>query len=491
MNNSCFIKKFKIEDRYYVYDVNKNAFLRVEESVFHILKSNDPQDEEITINLKKYQKNVLNTARKNIEAMKEKGFFLTKKPIVTFCHSMTKAEFWELIKDTLHNKLYKITLVVTEDCNLRCKYCSYSGKYLYHRRHSTNYMSSETMRKAVDFYFIHSKGTDEHHISFYGGEPLLNFKLIKECVNYVKDRYAVPTVYNMTINGTLLNKERIKYFAENNFSILISIDGPKKIHDRYRVFRNGKGSFNILVRNLRLMRDMFPEYYKKKVRFNMVLAYPHDYEAINEFLVNMDFMPASVKFSRVSQKFTTFYDQFHDEERDEQYQKSQRLLENYLEKLKNGEEVTPLEEFLYKVKYLDIHRRGNSKLPDRVPSHGQCLLGGKGLFIKWDGLFNFCSQVEDGYDLGSLDTGYNYENIRKIYFELEEIFSKKCYGCWAIRLCFKCLKEVGMNGSPNKDLLDRFCDRKRELILNEIKQYISVREKKSDAFEYLNEVTYS
>jgi len=77
--------------------------------------------------------------------------------------------------------------------------------------------------------------------------------------------------FNMTINGTLLNKEKIKFLVQNQFSILISIDGPKEIHDRYRVFKNGKGTFNCLIKNLRSMKSMYPEYYNRSFLF---LSFP-------------------------------------------------------------------------------------------------------------------------------------------------------------------------------------------------------------------------
>lgn len=79
-----------------------------------------------------------------------------------------------------------LILQVTQQCNLRCKYCAYSGNY-YNRSHTSNRMDFETAKKAIDFYLKRSEKADQLALSFYGGEPLLEFELIKKCVSYIEN----------------------------------------------------------------------------------------------------------------------------------------------------------------------------------------------------------------------------------------------------------------------------------------------------------------
>ena len=93
-----------------------------------------------------------------------------------------------------------LILQVTQQCNLRCKYCAYSGNY-YNRSHTSNRMDFETAKKAIDFYLKRSEKADQLALSFYGGEPLLEFELIKKCVSYILQRKGDKKIlFTMTTN---------------------------------------------------------------------------------------------------------------------------------------------------------------------------------------------------------------------------------------------------------------------------------------------------
>jgi organic radical activating enzyme len=100
-------------------------------------------------------------------------------------------------------------LQVTQQCNLRCQYCAYSGAY-YNRTHNSARMSFETAKRAIDFLLARSHESDHVHVGFYGGEPLLEFDLIKRCVDYVKKSVEGRSItFGITTNATLLNDEKI------------------------------------------------------------------------------------------------------------------------------------------------------------------------------------------------------------------------------------------------------------------------------------------
>lgn len=146
------------------------------------------------------------------------------------------------------------TILVTEDCNLNCKYC-YEGSNK-EKRH----MNTQIADKVVEFILneIRKSPEDKHplQIVFHGGEPLLNFDIIKyldkSISESVKDRQIT---YDMTTNGTILNDEIKNFIKEKINSFSISIDGTKESHDKNRIFSNGLGSYDLVIKNVKKLLD--------------------------------------------------------------------------------------------------------------------------------------------------------------------------------------------------------------------------------------------
>lgn len=145
----------------------------------------------------------------------------------------------------------KSTLSLTHHCNLNCSYC-YAGKKF---RKS---MSLETACKAVDFSFSLHPDSAPIEFGFFGGEPLLEFKLIRNIVAYIRKKqqqYLRPAVLQITTNGTLITDEILTFLQQENIGLCISLDGPQPIHDRERRYKNGKSSFAKIVKNLKSAMD--------------------------------------------------------------------------------------------------------------------------------------------------------------------------------------------------------------------------------------------
>ena len=134
----------------------------------------------------------------------------------------------------------RIMLLVTESCNLRCKYC-------YEHRKNNSRMSFEKAKEILD---EHLEGADERQpiiIEEFGGEAFNNFGLIKQIDEYLKAQYPkLNIMYETTTNGTLVHGEIQDWLTENKdrFYIALSLDGTKKMHDTNRVYINGEGSFD-------------------------------------------------------------------------------------------------------------------------------------------------------------------------------------------------------------------------------------------------------
>lgn len=488
MIDAPFIKKFKVDGKYYIYDVNTNKFFEVDEPVYVLVDEDENKNSDSSKTLKKYPHHAIETAKKNINLMKGKGYFSNNRPEITYFHTIPKDNFLSYIKELVTKKLRRITLNVTDNCNMRCKYCAYSEHYTLYRQHREINMSSETMKKAVDFYFANSPDVEDRVISFYGGEPLYNYKLIKECVEYVKEKYAVPVKYNFTTNATLLDEEKAKFLVENDFSLLVSLDGPKRIHNRYRVFINNKGTFDTVLNNLKNIKSNYPDYFEKNLTFNMVIAPPFDFKAISKFLdknfINME----RVFFNSVNPYFTTFFDCFSSKQLKMSSEKIKNVLASFNRHMAGSKMPNKVERILFNMRYFDIHRREENKLPAKYPSHGQCMIGTKGLFVETEGTLNFCGQVGN-FNLGDVFSGIDYKEIERIYFELDEFYSKHCCDCWAIRLCKKCIRDVYKEGKPDEELFESTCKRMKETVFSVIGDYIGIRNRNYHAFDYLNQIT--
>jgi uncharacterized protein len=150
--------------------------------------------------------------------------------------------------------IIKIELFLTERCTLRCDYCFVATKKASRR------MSWEVARKAVDFLMEQSRGEEEVTITFIGGEPLLEFPLLRRIAEYAEQR-AVPLGkrmrYAVTTNGTLMTREMALFGQEHGFNYLLSVDGNRMAHDLHRVTASGSGSWDVVMgRNFDLLKSI-------------------------------------------------------------------------------------------------------------------------------------------------------------------------------------------------------------------------------------------
>lgn len=140
----------------------------------------------------------------------------------------------------------KLELLVTTDCNLRCSYCWVEKL--------PERMSLDAAESAVDFLIGESRHCSSVHITLFGGEPLLEFELIRQLVPYAERRASAAGKtlgWSLTTNGTLLEEGNILFAIEHGINYLVSLDGIKDAHDRFRVFPDGSGSFDLVVDALR------------------------------------------------------------------------------------------------------------------------------------------------------------------------------------------------------------------------------------------------
>lgn len=148
-------------------------------------------------------------------------------------------------------ELYKLVFNVANMCNLNCKYCYASGG---NYKRQNEIMSKETVDKILKKVF--SKYEKVYTVYFFGGEPLLNFNVIRYAVEQLESQYNISELDFRTVtNGIFLTKAKAQFFKEHNFKVYVSIDGPKKIHDYLR----GHNTFDVIVQNLNEIKQLYPE----------------------------------------------------------------------------------------------------------------------------------------------------------------------------------------------------------------------------------------
>jgi uncharacterized protein len=153
------------------------------------------------------------------------------------------------------------TLVVnvTNQCNLSCEYCyEYGEDKIVDTENGSQpkFMSAETARAAVDLALRESNPGKTAHITFFGGETLMNFKVLKSTVAYARETAKAlnrEVDFSLTTNATLLQPDVIDFLADERIGVTISIDGPQEIQDKFRVFSNGKGSYDIAAPKIKAL----------------------------------------------------------------------------------------------------------------------------------------------------------------------------------------------------------------------------------------------
>ena len=155
--------------------------------------------------------------------------------------------------------LTTLVLNVTSKCNLSCTYCyEYGEDKIVEASRKPRFMNEETARQSVDFMFAEAGDSPMVHLTFFGGETLLNFKVLRSALAYAKERAEAlgkSVDASLTTNATLLREEIIDWIVENDVGVTVSMDGGREQQDTFRVFKNGMGSYDVVLPNIRMLLE--------------------------------------------------------------------------------------------------------------------------------------------------------------------------------------------------------------------------------------------
>lgn len=229
-----------------VLDVNSGVVHHVDEVAYDIIELLSAEIDRKTITtdiLKKYTKEI-DISRTEIEE--------TFKDIDTLI-DQGKLFSQDIYKDmseefkSRQSVVKALCLHMAHDCNLSCKYC-FAGEGEYSG--TKGLMSLEVGKQALDFLIANSQGRHNLEVDFFGGEPLLNFQVIKELVAYGRDKEKFCDKnfrFTLTTNGVLLDDEVIAFANKEMSNVVLSLDGRKEVNDRFRLTKNDKGSYDTIL----------------------------------------------------------------------------------------------------------------------------------------------------------------------------------------------------------------------------------------------------
>lgn len=483
------VKFFKTKDNYYLYEAYNNKFYKVSALAYKtlplLLEGKTSQDIRNNIGrefgLGKADYLLNKTIKSGIYS-----YILKEHPSIKILNPM-----YNIKKPRKYeNNLVKIILNVTDNCNLRCKYCILSDLYPNEKSFSIKTMSWDTARSAVDYFKNHCVRSKNLFMAFYGGEPLLQYELIKRIVYYAKRVLKKKTItFNMTTNGTLLDKEKCRFLIDNDFVLLISIDGPEYINDRYRVFSSGRGSFKSVINGINNLKSMNMNYFKEIVQFNAVIGPPYNFREIEEFFYNdISADPDDVVVSFVDPSNTDFYKKFPKTKKD--LSAYSKIYSDFIEdRKKNTKKPNNFYALrLFQEDFLNIVTRNTENIYKKDMYPPGCLPGKLQLNIDTNGKFHICTALENTYPIGNVYKGLDMEKMCGLYDQYYNDSAKTCAECWAIRLCQLCLMHALKGGRFNKENRRRYCKNMRKSLLKKFIIYSSIIEKNPNAFDYMKKI---
>lgn len=451
--NIHYIKTF--QGNSYMYNMQLNRISLLHPSLAKLINSNNSDD------------NCLNKEAKiSNDYYVEKYNYLRRHNWLN--NNIDDIKFADLNIEDIKSELANISQVifeVTDSCNLKCKYCGYGELYDNYDIRQDHKLDPIGAIKLLDYLndLWNSKKNKSYkkkvHISFYGGEPLLNMDFIKKIISYIENlnNKNRSFTFSMTSNAILLD-QYMDFIASKNFELLISLDGNSN-NTEYRVNKKGKPIFDKLIKNIDLLKNKYPDYFNKYVNFNAVL---HNKNNINEII---DFI--NNKYSKIptigelntlgikDDKKEIFWGMYKNKKENlEQLKNSEKVQEDmFVESINYKDLVT----FLYAYSgyiYMDYNEllyKEMTKEEEFLPT-GTCIPFSRKLFVTVNGKILPCERIGHNNFLGSIknnNININLEDIKSKYNNYYQKIRRKCKYCYLYKTCQLCIFNI--NSQENKD----------------------------------------
>ena len=408
------IHKYKLNGFNIVLDVNSGGVHIVDELTYDLLDNIEPPFED------KCPQKVVDKLSKvytaeDIESCYDEIVELYNEKIL-----FSEDDYEKYAKYSVASPVKAMCLNIAHDCQLRCKYCFAStGDFGQGRK----LMTLETGKNAIDFLLENSGDRKNLELDFFGGEPLMNFKVVKQIVEYARSREAgfnKKFRFTITTNGLLLDDEKIEFINKEMSNVVLSIDGRKEINDYFRVLPNGQGCYDmILPKYQKLVAGRGDkEYYVRGTFTNKNLDFSNDvfalYEAGFDQISIEPVVGEGDEYALTEKELSAVFKEY------------ENLANRILENEKNGGKFN----FFHFMIDLD-------QGPCAIKRLRGCGCGNDYVAITPDGDIYPCHQFVgmEEYKMGNIDEG-TFNQEMKADFANCHVYSKpECRKCWAKFYC--------------------------------------------------------
>jgi uncharacterized protein len=374
----------------------------------------------------------------------------------------------------------KFCLEVTQACNFRCRYCPYTVETT-GRVHASVHMSMETAVKAIDYYFdrymrLWSRippdqregvlGRAAPFLSWFGGEPLLRFPLVRESLAYFERKPWDPEQrrsirYSLTTNFSVFSDEIARFLTTHRVLLHVSLDGPEVENDKNRVFKSGSGTFRTVFGNLQKLKAFAPDYFETCVMIQSVGADNLDLPACANFFKEAG-GPRSERVglgryrpSPVAKRGTVV--------REAERERSQ-LAESFdagvaafaaqLALVRGPDDLAAARSsnswFSAQLTQLrDFVGIAESPRGCRQARRAMltCPMGFDQLYVSADGGLHMCQLTDGSVGLGDVSHGLDHSIITRRYLDYQSSWNNaSCRSCWAVNLCRLCAAVLSQDG---------------------------------------------
>ncbi|MDD2447058.1 MAG: thioether cross-link-forming SCIFF peptide maturase [Tissierellia bacterium] len=410
MLKSAKIHKYFLNNKYIVLDVNSGGVHVVDKIVYDILDLYEGKSlSDIVESLNElYDKNSIVDAYNEISNLVEDGLLFSDESDIDFSYNND-------------NIIKAMCLHVAHDCNLKCSYCFASqGNFKGER----SLMSLDIGKKSLEFLVLNSGNRRNLEVDFFGGEPLMNFELVKDLVSYgrqIEKQYNKKFRFTITTNGVLLDDDKINFINENMDNIVLSLDGRKEINDNMRQTINGNGSYDLILPKFKKMVNKRgdKDYYIRGTFTNKNIDFLND---------AMDFYNHGFKKISIEPVVTS---------EDMEY----ALREEHLDKV-----LAEYEKF--SKEYINIKRKDKdfyffhfmidlTQGPCIIKRAVGCGAGSEYIAVTPEGDIYPCHQFvgEKEFLLGNINEGILNTNIRNKFKNSNVYTKEECKNCWAKFYC--------------------------------------------------------
>lgn len=414
------VHNFEIDGNYYLFDSESGSLHICDALVNEVVKKINGE----AYDLSGVDEKAIEEIEQELKELKEKGLLYSEnKKEVPLKSDLVKA----------------LCLHICHDCNLSCKYC-FAGKGKY--KGKAEYMSFDVAKRAIDFLIQNSGNRKILETDFFGGEPLMNLDVVKKTVDYAKaegKKAGKTFLFTLTTNGVLLTEDVCKWLNDEMENVVLSLDGRREVHDGVRQTVNGKGSYDVIIENIKRFVKMRGDkhYYVRGTFTNRNLDFGNDVLA----LADMGFDSISLEPVVLEEGEELYIGKDKLPQIKEEYR---RLAKIYLERKKKGER-------LFNFFHFNIDLEGGVCLKKRVSA---CGAGNEYFSVTPSGDIFPCHQFASRpeYKMGNVFEGKIDENIRRIFRDANLYTKEKCKDCFAKYHCSGgcAANNIAFNGDVNK-----------------------------------------